>query len=37
MHKVDERVTLADLARLTDIYDAVLERYFAAAGKGATW
>jgi succinyl-diaminopimelate desuccinylase len=37
MHKVDERVTLADLTRLTDIYDAVLERYFAAAGNGATW
>ncbi|MBC7519798.1 MAG: succinyl-diaminopimelate desuccinylase [Sandarakinorhabdus sp.] len=28
MHKVDESVTLADLAALTDIYDAVLERFF---------
>jgi succinyl-diaminopimelate desuccinylase len=28
MHKVDERVTLDDLARLTDVYQAVLERYF---------
>src|SRR5579864_4341803 len=31
MHKVDERVPLADLARLTDIYEAVLDRYFPAA------
>jgi succinyl-diaminopimelate desuccinylase len=29
MHKIDERVTLDDLARLTDVYQAVLERYFA--------
>jgi succinyl-diaminopimelate desuccinylase len=28
MHKVDERVSLDDLARLTDVYQAVLERYF---------
>ena len=28
MHKVDERVPLADLATLTDIYFAVLQRYF---------
>jgi succinyl-diaminopimelate desuccinylase len=34
MHKVDERVPLADLARLTDIYADVLERFFAAAAKG---
>jgi succinyl-diaminopimelate desuccinylase len=30
MHKVDERASLDDLAALTDIYDLVLERYFAA-------
>lgn len=30
MHKTDERVSLGDLARLTDIYEAVLEGYFAA-------
>jgi succinyl-diaminopimelate desuccinylase len=28
MHKTDERIALADLLRLVDIYDAVLERYF---------
>ena len=28
MHKVDERVALDDLARLTDVYHAVLARYF---------
>jgi succinyl-diaminopimelate desuccinylase len=33
MHKVDERITLSELSRLTDIYEDVLERYFAA---GAT-
>jgi succinyl-diaminopimelate desuccinylase len=27
-HKVDENITLADLARLTEIYEAVLARYF---------
>ena len=30
MHKVDERTSLADLAALTEIYDLILERYFAA-------
>ena len=30
MHKVDECVALADIAALTDIYEAVLEDYFAA-------
>jgi len=30
MHKVDERTSLADLAALTDVYDRILERYFAA-------
>jgi len=30
MHKVDERASLADLAALTEIYDLILERYFAA-------
>lgn len=29
MHKIDERVTLDDLTRLTDVYEAVLERFFA--------
>ncbi|TVR07286.1 MAG: succinyl-diaminopimelate desuccinylase [Salinarimonadaceae bacterium] len=29
MHKIDERVPLADLERLTAIYRGVLERYFA--------
>ncbi|MEX2009518.1 MAG: M20/M25/M40 family metallo-hydrolase, partial [Dongiaceae bacterium] len=31
MHKVDERVKLADLKALTEIYGAVLDGYFAAA------
>ena len=31
MHKVDERVPLADLAALTEIYHRVLDRYFPAA------
>ena len=30
MHKVDERVPLADIAALTDIYAAFLELYFPA-------
>ena len=30
MHKTDERVALADLAALTDIYEAVLDGYFPA-------
>ena len=30
MHKVDERIAVAELYRLTDVYRAVLERYFAA-------
>jgi succinyl-diaminopimelate desuccinylase len=29
MHKVDERVAIADLENLTDIYEAVLDGYFA--------
>lgn len=29
MHKVDETVSLADLAALTDIYDSILARFFA--------
>ncbi len=33
MHQVDERVPLADLARLTEIYRAFLDRFFA-AGDG---
>jgi succinyl-diaminopimelate desuccinylase len=28
MHKTDERVALSDLAKLTDIYEAVLDGYF---------
>ena len=32
MHKVDERVALADLARLQAIYTRVLEGFFAQAG-----
>jgi succinyl-diaminopimelate desuccinylase len=32
MHKTDERVSLADLERLTKIYEAILDAYFA---KGA--
>ena len=31
MHKVDERVPLSDLARLTEIYESVLDYYFPAA------
>jgi succinyl-diaminopimelate desuccinylase len=30
MHKVDERVPLADIAQLTDIYAAALDLYFPA-------
>jgi succinyl-diaminopimelate desuccinylase len=30
MHKVDERVSVADIAQLTDIYTAFLDRYFPA-------
>ena len=33
MHKTDERVSLADLERLTRIYEAILDAYFA--GNGA--
>ena len=29
MHQVDERVAIADLARLTAIYRNFLDRYFA--------
>lgn len=29
MHKIDERIALADIAALTDIYRSVLNRYFA--------
>jgi succinyl-diaminopimelate desuccinylase len=29
MHQVDERVPVADLERLTAIYRAVIEAYFA--------
>ena len=31
MHKIDERVTIADLARLAGIYEAILDRFFARA------
>ncbi len=31
MHKVDERVPVADMAELTEIYRTVLDRYFSAA------
>jgi succinyl-diaminopimelate desuccinylase len=31
MHKTDERVSLADLERLTKIYEAILDAYFAKA------
>ncbi len=31
MHKVDERVPVADLSALTDVYRAVLDHYFPAA------
>jgi succinyl-diaminopimelate desuccinylase len=34
MHKADERVELKDLADLTDIYEAVLEGYFATNSVG---
>ena len=36
MHKADERVELRDLADLTDIYEAVLEGYFAPNGSGGS-
>ena len=29
MHKVDEQVPVDDIAALTDIYEEILERYFA--------
>ncbi len=31
MHKVDERVDIADIAQLTAIYEGFLERYFEQA------
>ena len=31
MHKVDERVPVSDLLALTEIYEAVLDGYFAEA------
>jgi succinyl-diaminopimelate desuccinylase len=33
MHKADERVEIADIAGLTAIYEAFLDRFFAAAGE----
>jgi succinyl-diaminopimelate desuccinylase len=33
MHKVDERVPVADLAALTDIYEDVLDGFFAGAAR----
>ena len=30
MHKVDERVAVADIRALAQVYEAVLERFFAA-------
>jgi succinyl-diaminopimelate desuccinylase len=33
MHRTDERVPLADLGTLTDIYRAFLDRYFAAVSR----
>jgi succinyl-diaminopimelate desuccinylase len=36
MHKVDERVPLADLAGLTDIYDSILDGFFAPSDKAAS-
>ncbi|MEX0809148.1 MAG: succinyl-diaminopimelate desuccinylase [Dongiaceae bacterium] len=35
MHQVDERVPLADLAALTQIYEALLNRFFADSAPGA--
>ena len=32
MHKVDERIPVADIRALTDIYTAILDGYFAARG-----
>jgi acetylornithine deacetylase/succinyl-diaminopimelate desuccinylase-like protein len=32
MHKVDERIAVADIRALADIYAAVLDGYFAAHG-----
>jgi succinyl-diaminopimelate desuccinylase len=32
MHKVDERVAVADVERLTEIYGRILDAYFAPAG-----
>jgi succinyl-diaminopimelate desuccinylase len=29
MHKVNERVALADIARLTEIYERILDGFFA--------
>jgi succinyl-diaminopimelate desuccinylase len=29
MHQVDERTAIADLATLTTVYRAILDRYFA--------
>ena len=35
MHKVDEHVPAGDIARLADIYEAILRRYFAAGADAS--
>src|SRR5690349_980417 len=35
MHKVDEHVAVADIERLTDIYEAVIDGFFAKPREGA--
>jgi succinyl-diaminopimelate desuccinylase len=35
IHKVDEHAAVADIFTLTDIYEAILDRYFASAGSPA--
>ena len=30
MHKVDERIAISDLAKLTKVYNAILDDFFAA-------
>ena len=37
MHKVDERIAVADIRALADIYAAILDGYFAALGSLSAW
>lgn len=34
IHKIDERAAVADILKLADVYEAILDRYFARYGAG---